>query len=262
MLASSASKYDRSLGRCCLSLIPTHQGRFGKALEILDEGLAADDLEGYDEGYNADKHLWRTLIHLERNEPELAVTEVKLASEIYHQAYPGVLIYHRDKVIFTLAVTGNIEEAEEIARSLKEDIDANPDGDGASYWWAVGSIEAARGDLDKAISHFMRAAELNPDRLFHQTYMLGRTCLQAGRLEDAVETLEKTLSDYSIIRVRLPTLSVKVHYLLGLAYEQSGWTNKAIEQYEEFLEIWKDADPGISEIEDARRRLAHLKSGT
>jgi hypothetical protein len=47
-----------------------------------------------------------------------------------------------------------------------------------------------------------------------------------------------------------------------LAYEQSGWNTKAIEQYEEFLDIWKDADPGIAEIEDARQRLVGLKSGS
>jgi hypothetical protein len=47
--------------------------------------------------------------------------------------------------------------------------------------------------------------------------------------------------------------------MLGIAYEQSGWTGKAIEQYEEFLDIWKDADPGIAEVEDARERLARLK---
>ena len=261
MLATGASKRDRSLGRSCLSLIPTHRGRFEEALEILDEGLVADDLEGYDELYNADKHLWKTLIHLERSEPELAVTEVRLASEIYHNAYPGATVYHRDKVIFILAEAGNVEEAGEIARSLKEDTDANPDVGDAPYWWAAGCLEAARGDLDKAISHFMRVAELEPDPPFPQAYMLGRTCLQAGKLEDAVETLEKALSDYSTYRARLPILSVKVHYLLGLAYEQSGWNRKAIEQYEEFLEIWKDADPGIQEVEDIRQRLARLKGG-
>ncbi len=53
---------------------------------------------------------------------------------------------------------------------------------------------------------------------------------------------------------------MKAHYLLGLAYERSGWTNKAIEQYEEFLKIWEDADPGIPEVEDAKQRLAELES--
>jgi len=31
---------------------------------------------------------------------------------------------------------------------------------------------------------------------------------------------------------------------------------KAIEHYEKFLELWKDADPGIPEVEDAKRRVA------
>jgi hypothetical protein len=34
----------------------------------------------------------------------------------------------------------------------------------------------------------------------------------------------------------------------------------AIEHYEKFLELWKDADASIGEVEDARKRGAGLKS--
>ncbi|MCK4787307.1 MAG: hypothetical protein KAV87_26345 [Desulfobacteraceae bacterium] len=43
---------------------------------------------------------------------------------------------------------------------------------------------------------------------------------------------------------------------VGKIYEQKV---KAIKHYEKFLDLWKDADPGIAEVEDARKRLAGLK---
>jgi len=35
--------------------------------------------------------------------------------------------------------------------------------------------------------------------------------------------------------------------------------SKAIEHYEKFLSLWKDADSSIAEVEDAKKRLAGLK---
>jgi hypothetical protein len=46
---------------------------------------------------------------------------------------------------------------------------------------------------------------------------------------------------------------------LAKLYEQKSWEGKAIERYEKFLDLWKDADPGIAEFEDAKMRLAGLK---
>jgi hypothetical protein len=41
---------------------------------------------------------------------------------------------------------------------------------------------------------------------------------------------------------------------------QKGYLPEAIEHYEKFLDLWKNAGPGIAEVEDARKRLAGLKS--
>ncbi|GEM_PF-3704297 len=52
---------------------------------------------------------------------------------------------------------------------------------------------------------------------------------------------------------------ILLSYYLGIAYEKSGWNDKAIGKYTEFLDAMKDADSGIAEVEDAQQRLAKLK---
>ena len=48
--------------------------------------------------------------------------------------------------------------------------------------------------------------------------------------------------------------------MLGKICEEQDNKIKAIEYYEKFLDLWKNADPGIVEVEDEKKRLAGLKS--
>jgi tetratricopeptide (TPR) repeat protein len=52
----------------------------------------------------------------------------------------------------------------------------------------------------------------------------------------------------------------KAYYMLGKIAEQQGDKLRARDNSRKFLDLWKDADPGQPEVEDARKRLAGLKS--
>ena len=47
--------------------------------------------------------------------------------------------------------------------------------------------------------------------------------------------------------------------MLGKILEQKGEKNLAHENYEKFLELWKDADEDLPDLIDAKARLAKLK---
>jgi len=78
------------------------------------------------------------------------------------------------------------------------------------------------------------------------------------------EDLEKARQEYERIttltggRIAHGYVSARSFYMLGKIHEQQGDTAKAIEHYEKFLDLWKDADPGIAEDDDARERLARF----
>jgi len=52
----------------------------------------------------------------------------------------------------------------------------------------------------------------------------------------------------------------KVYYDLGRMYEKTGQKAESVKNYEKFLDLWKQADLGIDEVENAGKRLAALKN--
>lgn len=52
---------------------------------------------------------------------------------------------------------------------------------------------------------------------------------------------------------------VKSFHMLGLLAEKQGKREIARELLQKFLDLWKDADPSLAEVEDACARLAGLR---
>jgi tetratricopeptide (TPR) repeat protein len=258
-LAACPDKETRSNGRGALGIIPAYQGKLEEALRVLDDGLAADRMEGATGDGNAGKHLLKALIYKERKEFDLALEEIRASVDAYRLLYPTDPVYDRDLYVYVLAKAGRLAQAEQVLKDLNRDIGDNHPTYKFAYWAALGTVEEARGDLSAAIADYEKANEESPGPVYGYRATLALAYLKAGKLGEAVAMFEKILSRYDADRISAVPGCVKDHYDLATAYEKSGWTAKAIEQYQEFLEIWKDADPGIPEIDDARQRLAHLE---
>jgi tetratricopeptide (TPR) repeat protein len=187
---------------------------------------------------------------------ENAVNEFKAAVEITRETLPAVPVGLHDEYGHFLALSGRLEEAEEVAEELKQVIERMDPASIHIYWRLLGDMELARGNAEAAVHHLERADSALST--FGTDFLLAQALLETGRAGDAASVLEKRLTRYSAARASVPIKSVKLHYFLGLAYEELGNPDKAVEQYETFLDIWKDADSGIAEIDDAKRRLERL----
>ena len=83
---------------------------------------------------------------------------------------------------------------------------------------------------------------------------LAEAYYRAGDLAKALEEY-KRIASLTFSRIWDGDIYAKSFYMMGMIYERMGRKAKATENYGRFLELWKDADPGIPEIIDARKRL-------
>jgi serine/threonine protein kinase/tetratricopeptide (TPR) repeat protein len=257
-LSSSTDSDTRSLGRAYLANILAYRGKLTEALEVLDDGIAADRMERAEGRPHANKYFLKAVIYDQKGDLDAALREIEKAVEVLHQTDLDSPVYGRNHLVWVLSRRGDIEKAEQVVEALKNDIQGKDAAYQGLYWHAQGCLDLAKGNPEAAVADLEKADQIVIE--FYIRYLLYKTYLEAGKVGEAVTSLEEMLSKYTAGRAGIAVWGVKAHYLLGLAYEKSGWNSKAIDKYEEFLKIWKDADPGIPEVEDAQERVARLKS--
>jgi len=245
------------------------QGKFDKSKNESKQGIKLEQKLGNKEGQSY-FHILLAYAHLKSGNFEEALKEYSNARS--NAAEAGELSYERFALYgkgVTFLELKSIDEAQKTADELKVLIERGMNWKAIRYYHhLMGMIELERGNLSKAIEYFKKASSLVPYQSnpasweeAHALFLdpLALVYYKAGDLEKAREEYER-ITLLTSGRLYYGDIYAKSFYMLGKIFEQKGWKGKAIEHYEKFLDLWKDADPGIAEVEDAKKRLASLES--
>jgi serine/threonine protein kinase/Tfp pilus assembly protein PilF len=254
--------------RIVLGTLHFLKGQYSEGVNQFDKAVdLAEKLE--DKWWEATCRTMLALAHLKTGNPKKALQEVETAWEA---GVEQESLNWQERALFVkgLALVGMnaLTEAESTAEELREFIDQGMNTKKIrDYYQLKGKIELEKENFSLAITHFEEAKSL-----LQKEFALGPfDCDQAlfaepralayfrsGNLEKAKEEYIK-IQSFVTGRLYYGDIYVKSFYMLGKIEEQQGNTAKAVEHSEKFLDLWKDADPGIAEVEDAKTRLAKFK---
>jgi tetratricopeptide (TPR) repeat protein/TolB-like protein len=129
-----------------------------------------------------------------------------------------------------------------------------------------GYLEIERGNYAKAVSAIEKTLTLwpaqadFPDNQSWPVYYLGLARFRAGNMDKARQAFED-VTKMTVGRMFVAEQYAKSFHMLGQVFEKTGDKARGIENYTKFLDLWKNADPGLPEVADARKRLAGLRGG-
>ena len=119
-------------------------------------------------------------------------------------------------------------------------------------------VHSARQECERAEAYLDSAFKttLPPVAKIISLYSLFRCQFQADQIDKALATVNRLLAFKEALGTNEYVGSL---YLLGKIYEKKGERKLAIENYEKFLSIWKNADKDLPDYVEAKARLAKLK---
>ena len=161
------------------------------------------------------------------------------------------------------ARAGSAKRAQSLANELAK---GNPSDTLLNFYWLPTIRAAAELDLNhpaQAIEILQVTADYElaqPGPLaattLYPAYVRGQAYLQLGQASSAAGEFQKFL-DHPAYLLNFP-LGALAHLQLGRAYALAGDKGKSRAAYQDFLTLWKDADPDIPILKQAKAEYAKL----
>lgn len=112
-------------------------------------------------------------------------------------------------------------------------------------------------DFERAISFLSRQYQTYDNHALYY-YSSAIAYYRSEKLEQAQHQFEKTI-DLTLGRMHWGDLYAKSYYWLGKIFQKKGLEDEAEENYRQFLNLWREADPGFPEKKDAHEQLSVLE---
>ena len=186
-------------------------------------------------------------------------TELSMLCPLWKQK-PDLFIKGR-----ILAEMSSFDEARRTAEELKSLIDKGINKKELLMCeYILGLIELGKKNYRQAADLLGRACgrvdfetNFSSDHALYFDSLAG-ALYESGDLDNARKEYEK-ITLLTTGRLHYGDIYAKAFYMLGKIAEQQGDKARAGQNYRKFLDLWKDADPGLPEVADAKRRLGGLK---
>ena len=160
---------------------------------------------------------------------------------------------------------GQIEEAKKVGEQLRQAIER----EGLlqqlrRYDHLMGHIALAEGRPDEAVRYFEQGISLLPaqrENTDEQAFYydgLASAFYRSGNWPKALETYQRIIS-LTTGRLGWGDIYARSYYWLGKIHQRSDNRAAARANFENFLGLWKNADSGLPEVEDAKKQLEVLK---
>ena len=240
-----------------------YQGRFQEAKRQLELGKEMAERIGEEQRARSIRDYlafvyWRTGDYAKAVELEDEIIKEATGEENFGRRRTS--LWHKG---FLLAEMNRLDEARQAAEEIRSMVAIEMNTKlirGYHHVW--GWIELKRGNFALAIGQLKLALDLYPYPQSFGRFLfadpLAKAYYQNGDLENARRAYEDIVFQH-LGRHYAGDIYVRSFYWLGKIWEQKGDAEKAVGYYEKFLSFWKGADPGLPEVEDARKRLAGLK---
>lgn len=217
------------------------QGQFARAIDYFLE--AAEKAVGPEA--ESDSRQYLAYNYMRRGDLKQALTEAMRAVELDPEspyAYWNLGLVHVARGDLKAAAAA-AEKADEwlTKRNLKRYKDDR------ILFHLMGEIHLAKKEYDMAIDSHRKAVDLTPNPLYRDFYLhaLGNAYYQAGRLDEAISTMEMVL--------RQNPYHTDCCYTLAQVYKDMGDKGQAKEMLKRLKKIFKDADRGVPWIRAAER---------